>query len=71
MFGTRYLELVVRIVGRDAVATTPITIIPDGRVPTLSPISPRAWETQLPFVNPIHDDAWFIVLGTFGFAVYL
>ena len=61
----------LRIVGRDGVATAPITIIPDGRVPPLGPISPRAWETQLPFVHPIHDDAWFIVMGTFGFAVYL
>lgn len=63
----------VRLTSRAAVAKTPESLVDDGRVPPLQPISPTAWETQLPVVtrHTPFEDAWFIVFARLGFGAYL
>lgn len=63
----------VRLTSRAAVANTPESLANDGRVPPLQPISPTAWEAQLPVVtrHTPFEDAWFIVFARLGFGVYL
>lgn len=61
----------VRLTSRDPVATSPESLDHLGRVPTLQPISPTAWQAQLPAItrHTPFGDAWAIVFGRLGFAV--
>lgn len=63
---------VLRLVSTQRVATGPEKLLDDTRLPSLSPVTSRSWETSLSLLGGDREsEAMFLVMGFMGFAVYL